>query len=610
MEPGKSSEIREQLERILASFATSGANRRSRLLRYLVEQTLEDRPESLKESVIATEVFDRAPSYDPQIDSVVRVEVGRLRARLAEYYEKAGADAPVRIEIPRGAYRPIFIFRESTPEIITPVKPRADWRIWKWVAATVVAIAVVLTAWRIRTSPATPAAIAVLPFLNLSGDPSDEYLADGISEELTETLAEFNDLRVVARTSAFQYKGKSIDVGEIGRNLRAGAVLEGSVARRGGQLRVIAQLIRTSDGYHLWSHSYDVTLAGLPPVEAGIAQAARETLAPSNAHPAAVGVATARNPEAHDLYMRAVYEFNLRTEASTRHAMELARQATEKDPSFAQPFVVMAAGESQLTLFQVESPRVAAEREWQYIANALAIDPSNSGAHAQKALLAYTEQWDWLQAEREFKQALAAGSHGSAENLYGWCLITRGRFEEARRRLQTAAELDPLSLGPQLNQVEELLAEQNYPQAKRKVDQILRTAPSNAVALSLATSIGFWQRDCSSAKTASAKLKELYPKAPGASLNELAAVYVCGHPQEARAAAVELFRHPTGYVSPYSVAGTYALEGNADSAMPYLEQSAELHEPRLMMLRYDHAFDPIRKDGRLIAVEKKLGLLD
>jgi serine/threonine-protein kinase len=620
VEPGKSvpslpdslraAEIREQLERILASFATSGANRRSRLLRYLVEQTLEDRPESLKESVIATEVFDRTPDYDPQIDSVVRVEVGRLRARLAEYYEKAGADATVRIEIPRGAYRPVFVFRESAPEIMTPVKPRTDWRIWTWVAGAVI-IGAVLMWWRIRTSAqATPAAIAVLPFLNLSGDPADEYLADGISEELTETLAEFNDLRVVARTSAFQYKGKSIDVGEIGRNLRAGAVLEGSVARRGGQLRVIAQLIRTSDGYHLWSHSYDATLAGLPPVEAGIAAAAREKLAPPTARPATVEVATARNPDAHDLYMRAVYEFNLRTEASTRLAIDLARQAAEKDPSFAQPLVVMAAGESQLTLFQVESPRVAAEREWQYISKALAIDPSNSGAHAQKALLAYTNQWDWPQAEREFKQALAAGSHGSAENLYGWCLITRGRFEEARRRLQNAAEIDPLSLGPQLNQVEELSAEQNYQEAKRKVDQILRTAPSNAVALSEATSVGFWQRDCSSAKAASDKLKELYPKAPGARLNELAAVYVCGHPEEARAAAVELFQHPTGYMSPYSVAGAYALEGNADLAMPYLQQSAELREPRLMMLRFDHAFDSIRKDGRLVALEKKLGLLD
>jgi adenylate cyclase len=612
----RAAEIRAQLDRILSDFALSGANRRSRLLRYLVEQTLEDRSESLKESVIATEVFDRAPGYDPQIDSVVRVEVGRLRARLAEYYEKTGVDAPVRIEIPRGAYRPVFIFRDSAPEAVAIPEPAPDepppLRSWKWIGgAMAIALLAAVLVWRLRTAgPPTPMAIAVLPFLNLSGDASDEYLADGITEELTETLAEFNDLRVVARTSAFQYKGKSIDVSEIGRNLRAGAVLEGSVARRGDRLRVIAQLVRTSDGYHLWSHSYDATLGELPPVESVIAQAAREKLAPSAPKPAANEIAAARNPEAHDLYMRAVYEFNQRTEASTRQAMDLARQATEKDPTFAQPWVVMAAGESQLTQMQVGSPREGAERAWQYIARALALDPANSGAHAQKALLAYADQWDWPQAEREFKLALAAGSHGSAENLYGWCLITRGRFEEARRRLQLAAELDPLSLGPQLNQIEELMAERNYPEAKRRVDQILRTAPTNWVALSLANSIGFWQRDCSGTRAASDKLLALYPKAPGARLTGLAADSVCGHPDEARAAALELYRHPSGYLSPYSIAGGLALSGNADPVMPYLQQSAELREPRLMMLKYDRVFEPIRQDPRFVALERKLGLLE
>jgi tetratricopeptide (TPR) repeat protein len=241
-------------------------------------------------------------------------------------------------------------------------------------------------------------------------------------------------------------------------------VLEGSVVRRGDKLHVIAQLIRTSDGYHLWSHTYETTLAGLPPVEAGIARAARETLVPSATEP--TSIATTRNPEAHDLYMRAVYAFSQRTAESTKQAINLAREATEKDSSFAQPYVVMATSESELTQLQVQAPRLSAEHEWDDIAKALTLDPGNSGAHALKALLAYTDHWDWPQAEREFRLSLAAGSHGSAENLYGWCLITRGRFDEARRRLQLAAELDPLSLGPQLNQAEELMVERNYPGAK------------------------------------------------------------------------------------------------------------------------------------------------
>jgi adenylate cyclase len=598
VESGKSAEVRRQLDRILADGAFSGANRRSRLLRYLVEQTLQDNPDALKESVIATEVFDRAPDYDPQIDSVVRVEVGRLRARLTEYYEKAGAEQPVRIEIPKGGYRPVFVFRESTPK-------------WKWVAATIaLAMAAGLGVWRLRSAvPATPNSVAVLPFLNLSGDASDEYLGDGISEELTQALAEFNDLRVVARTSAFQYKGKGADVREIGRNLRAGAVLEGSVARRGGQFRVIAQLIRTSDGYHLWAHTYEATLADLLPVETGIALATREILAPSASAPPKE-VLTARNADAHDLYMRSVYEFNQRSEASTRQAIDLARQAAEKDPSFAQPYILMAAGESQLTTIQAQAPRAGAERAWQDIAKALALDPNSSGAHAQKALLAYTDHWDWPQAEKEFRLSLAGGSHASAESLYGWCLMTRGRFDEARRRLQVAAELDPLSLGPQLNQVEELMDERKYSEARKKVDRVLSTAPANPVALGLATSIAFWQKDCPAATASSGKLLELYPQAPSVRLSGLAADFVCGHQAEAKKAVAELFRNHPGYLSPYAMAATYALGGDAERTMMYLEQSAELHEPSLMQLKVDPVFDAVRKDARLVALERRLGLLE
>jgi serine/threonine-protein kinase len=413
----RDAEIRTHLEKVLSDFATSGASRRSRLLRYLVESTLDDRTGSLKESVIAAEVFDRPPDYDPQIDSVVRVEIGRLRARLAEYYEKTGGGDPVKIEIPRGGYRPVFIFRESDsePAAVPAKENNRSWAI-AIAAVLIVAAAALIAVWRMRVpGPSTPATIAVLPFLNLSGDPSNEYLADGISEELTEALAEFNDLRVVARTSAFQYKGKSGDVREIGKNLRAAAVLEGSIARREGQLRVIAQLIRTSDGYHLWSHTYEANLADLPAVESGIAETARERLAPSSlnsgANPAPE-IAMARNAEAHDLYMRAVYEFNQRTEASTRRSMDLAREASEKDPSFAAPYVVMAAAESQLVQFEAERPRDAEERAWQDVGKALSLDPNNRSAHAQKALLAYTNQWDWPQAESEFKLALAGGSHG------------------------------------------------------------------------------------------------------------------------------------------------------------------------------------------------------
>ena len=622
--PSREALVREQLERILASPGFQGASRRTRLLRYLVDEVLRGRGDSLKELVIATAVFERAPDYDPQVDSLVRVEMGRLRSRLQEYYGQAGAGEPVRIEIPKGGYRPVFAFRDAPPETVSeaaaarapvpevPAK-RASWRNWRWIAAGIgAAAALAAGVWLLRTpAPAVLRSVAVLPFLNLSGDPANEYLGDGISEEVTEALAQSPDLRVVSRTSAFQYKGKSADVREVGRKLGARAVLEGSVGRRGEQFHVVAQLIRSSDGYHLWSDAYDAGVVDLPSVEARIGQAVREKLSASPPAVVAVKESAVQDPEAHDLYLRSAFEFNRRTVESTKLAMELAEQAAQKDPSYAQPYVLMASAESQLSTLFAESPHVASQHARQDIAKALQLDPGNNGAHAQLAMLAYTDEWDWPQAEREFRLALATGSHGSAENLYGWCLMTRGRFAEARKHLENAAELDPLSLGPQLNQVEEMLTERDYAGAKRKVDRILETAPSNFVALALAFGVALAENDCPGVIQWNQKLLATYPQSPYAHLSNLGADGFCGHPERVDSELADILSgHPPGFLSPYAVATVYGVRGDADRVMSYLQKSAELREPTILMMKVERAFDRVRQDQRFVALERQVGLLE
>jgi tetratricopeptide (TPR) repeat protein len=226
-------------------------------------------------------------------------------------------------------------------------------------------------------------------------------------------------------------------------------------------------------------------------------------------------------------------------------------------------------------------------------------------------MLAYTDEWDWPKAEREFRLALAKGSHGSAENLYGWCLMTRGRFTEARQHLEIAAELDPLSLGPQLNQVEEMLAERNYGQARRKAEQILETAPSNFIALALASTVALLQGDCPALTAWDQKLLTTFPQSPYAHLNSLGADAFCGHPErvDAKLAAI-VSGHPPGYLSPYSLAAVYAFRGDADRAISYLRKSADLREPTILTLKIERAFDRVRQDQRLIALERQIGLLE
>ena len=617
-------QVREQLERVLRSPGFQGASRRTRLLSYLVGEALAQRGDALKESVIAVEVFDRPADFDPQVDSVVRVEVGRLRSRLTEYYVQ-NPDEPVRIEIPKGAYRPVFTSRGATVMVASqePVSEasaagsgRKHDGIWKWaaIAAGVLALAVIgALIWRVRNEKSTaPASIAVLPFLNLSGNASDDYLADGITDELTEVVAEFSDLRVVARTSAFQYKGKSTDVREIGRHLGVGAVLEGSAARQSdGTLRVIAQLVRTSDGYHLWSHTYDTTLARMPEVETGIARASRDKLVPTpNGRPLQETGGT-RNADAHDLYIRAVYKFNQRTPDSTREAIELARQATAKDSTFAQPYVLMASAESQLNTMFVQAADITAKHESEDLEKGLALDPGNSAAHALKAMLVYTDQWDWPQAEREFGLALASGSHGAAESSYGWCLMTRGRFAESRRRLQIAAELDPLSLGPQLNQVAELIEEHREDEAKRIVNNVLNVAPKSPAALAQGLRVAFWQKDCAAATPLGQKIVALYPKSLNATIVTVFTSAACGRADLMAADLATLAQmKPSIFPSPYQVAGAFSIGQDADRAISFLKLSADRHEPALMSVAVDRAFEPLRHDARFIALERRLGLVE
>jgi TolB-like protein len=273
--------IRADLKSLLSSNIFSSATRSSRFLQYVVEETLAGKQEAIKESVLGSEVFDRVRDFDPRIDAIVRVEATKLRSRLEQYYQGEGTQASVEIEIPKGTYVPRFSVR-STESATTDSAAAADqiapgqisaepepassrrFGLTSGIAFAALVAVLVASVLYIRQRQATtpkPAgnlnSIAVLPFINLSSDAENEYFSDGLTEELTDVLARSGIVRVTARTSAFAFKGKGQDVGEIGARLHVDSVLEGSVRKSGQRLRITAQLIRISDGLHLWSQTYD-----------------------------------------------------------------------------------------------------------------------------------------------------------------------------------------------------------------------------------------------------------------------------------------------------------------------------------------------------------------
>jgi serine/threonine-protein kinase len=231
------SAVEDQLERILASDTFARSERMSRFLRFTVQQALAGKADSLKEYLIGVEVYDKPETLDPRFDPIVRVEAGRLRSKLREYYESEGGNDPVLISFRKRSYAPVFRFRFSN------ASP---------------------SSWADRRAPVSGAvqslrhsSIAVLPFADMSRRGDQDYFCDGLTEELINALAHVDGVRVVARTSVFQFKGEARDIRHIGAQLKVNAILEGSVRKSGQRLRITAQLNDALDGCHLWSETFD-----------------------------------------------------------------------------------------------------------------------------------------------------------------------------------------------------------------------------------------------------------------------------------------------------------------------------------------------------------------
>jgi adenylate cyclase len=246
--------IREQLVRILNSGPFHQAQRRRRFLEYIVNEALAGRGERLKGSNVAQAVFDRE-SFDPNIDPIVRMEAARVRDRLREYYEGAGQGDPIRISLPKGTYTPVIKFQQAPT--LDPRSARAT-PIKQLMLAGAVLLIITASLWGLSSwffAPSLPEkpSVAVLPFYNIGAEPQWERFADGITEDIIADLSHHKDLIVIARSSTAVYKGKPIDIRQIGRDLN----VEGSIQSMGDQIRVTAQLIEAASGSQVWSERYD-----------------------------------------------------------------------------------------------------------------------------------------------------------------------------------------------------------------------------------------------------------------------------------------------------------------------------------------------------------------
>ncbi len=292
--------------------------------------------------------------------------------------------------------------------------------------------------------------IAVLPFVNMSADPENEYFSDGISEEILNSLTHVEGIQVTARTSSFSFKGRNEDVREIGIKLGVANVLEGTVRKAGKKVRINVQLINTNDGYHAWSEVYDRELEDIFEVQDEIARkivnSLKENFATNEKTETTVKVPT-ENIDAYNLYLKGRYYWNKSNPEDMQRAINNLEEAIRLDPAFALPYCVLSYCYSFLGSSGIMQPADAYPKAKDYTLKASELDPNHAESHLSLATIKFYHNWDFEGAEMSLNKAQALGLNSSLFNqVHGWFLIAKGDFEKAIEKIQQALILDPLSL--------------------------------------------------------------------------------------------------------------------------------------------------------------------
>jgi eukaryotic-like serine/threonine-protein kinase len=457
---------------------------------------------------------------------------------------------------------------------------------------------------RNRESSVVPlVSIAVLPFANLSGAPANQYFSDGLTDEITDSLARVKALRVIARSSTSQFKGKTENVREIGRSLGVTNILEGSVERSGDRVKIIAQLERVSDGSLVWSNTYERKASDLFAVQSELAAGITGGLklaagVPSNAH--------IPNAEAHEFVMRGNYEVNQTTQEAVAQAELDFQHAIDQDPDYGAAYLGLAKAKYDQSIARGNTPQSEAELKSveQLAQEALARDPDLPAAHGMLALLAIQYHQDWSRAERELS-AITGPPNGPSEMIYGFFLLFRGRLAEADRHFSRMAELDPFSIATQSNLALARLLEGRFTEC-REISQ--KAAAGSPKMLWTQQMIGLTYIEEGHPELALPIFLQLKQRWPPAAALEAMALARSGRKEE----ALRLIRpYEDAYPSPIAaewLAMVYAFMGDEPNTVRWLERSADLHETQALSLAVDPTFAPMRNSPGFRALEKRMGL--
>ena len=521
---------------------------------------------------------------------------------------------------------PVAVFdgpaRSRVSEIVAVTDVSARWKRslrsaarWRYSGVAFALVLVAALSWVLYArnhAPPPIRSLAVLPLENLSGDASQDYFADGVTDELITDLAQISALRVISRTSVMTYKHASKSLPQIARELGVDAVVEGAVARSGVQVRITAKLIQLPTERSIWADSYDGDVKDALALQNRIARtiAAKIQTTLRGGETAALASAKVVNPDAYDAYLKGRYFWSKRTPDDIRKAIAYFDQAIEIDATYAEAYVGLAdtyalSGDWE---YGIMSPADAFPAAKAAATKALALDDNLGDAHASLAFVLDLYDWNWDAAEKEYERAIALNpSYATAHQWYAWHLIETGQYSEGIAELRKAASLDPLSLIVGADLADALSIDHRFDASVQQSRITLNLAPDFAIAhYELAQA--FEQKGLHQDAIDELR-KAIELSGHGGTLDSnLAYVYaVTGRTDEARKIASDLeSRHDRDSAIDANIALIYVGLHDHDQAMSWLNKAYDARFNPSILLR--PAFDELRSDARFQDLVSRIGL--
>ena len=476
------------------------------------------------------------------------------------------------------------------------------------------------TAAAVREAPAAPAAaappataaagdnsIAVLPFVDMSQTKDQEYFSDGLSEELLNLLAQVPQLRVIARTSSFAFKGKEVGVTEIAKTLNVAHVLEGSVRKSGDTLRITAQLIRTADSSHLWSETYDRQLTDVFKVQDEIAGAVvaqlKVKLLPAQQ---VTNLRRTASTEAYNQYLLGNQLFNRNSLEGYRLAVPAYEKAVALDPNFAAAYAGLAFAQLYAADYSASVEEMTQDRQRAQAATekAIALAPDLADGYAARGWMRASVTWDWSGGEADFEKALTLEPGNAAtQRRYALVLQNFGRLAESVAATRKAIDLDPLSSAAWNNLGGTYSADRSqFSEAREALERALAINPESSFANFNLAVLELLEGHAQTALAVFLRSGEVWRQA-GAAMAE----HSLGHAAESKLALDELIAK-YAHESAYQIAEVYGWRGEKDKAFEWLDRAYEQHDGGLTLIKSDLLIESLRTDARFAAMVKKLGL--